>query len=508
MDHAQTTRPELTASNLLGMMRSTGARQQRYIATAALMATFTGAIALWLLALALDAWLILSSSLLLLADVVIVAWMIAGASLCVWCFGRQPTASRVATRWDEHRDDPAHRLRIAAELSEGHSQGSATLIAAAVARVMRDISPGTAPLPRHLVRRTGVALLLALVAALAAAWLVPGRVIASSHRLLSPFSDLPPYTATTFDIETSPDPAITRQPWSVKVAVHNASRPVELAWLVLDEPQGPTRVALARISRSSDAANFTATLPIAPTAPRFYIDTPAGRSAWQRTPIAVDMPPTLPGGLVGEQSQAAILDAAAHELAEAAHTLAKATKQLMKLPVAPPAELDAAAESAIAQASRAADAAMNAMGDAKVDGQAMLTTADGQQLQAARATLRDLTNKPGSSATDRLVLAHEAAQQAADAIRQLTRGSGEAGVSQGRGKPGEVHSDALDSGVVLPGSASDARAAEPSMLSTGVTEDQGGQSAVGGNDATVDLLAVPPMYREAASRYLRQIADE
>ncbi|MEM9295634.1 MAG: hypothetical protein AAGA57_07520 [Planctomycetota bacterium] len=232
------------------------------------------------------------------------------ALLVVWCVGlgvivAHHVSSQSTTLAWLHRIERAcglrhNRLVSAWQLArhDGDTHLSLTLTRAA-------IDQGEALVPsvaadRVVAARPALrALLVMMIAAvlLAAAYAaLPGVFHATVPRLLAPWADLPAYTPLRFDIAVDPSRPDHGDTVQVTADILGPPFPPE-ATLVVDPLDGSPPVALPMPRRRviSDAANASSATPIgaafrlpleAVTQPfRFHVDTPHGRSAWQRLDI-------------------------------------------------------------------------------------------------------------------------------------------------------------------------------------------------------------------------------
>jgi hypothetical protein len=467
-------------------------RWQRSMALAVALLSAASLILLWLVIILLDARYPLTPRGMLVAAMLLGAACAAGASSALWQLARRPANGVVATRWDAHRGDAAHRLLIAVQLADGQSIGCATLADAAMARAAASISTTDAPRPRQLLRTASIALLASALAAMFLAWLMPGSVFATTRRLMAPLYDLPTYTRATFDIAATPEAPTASEPWRVAAVVEHPSNEVVQAWVELDDQGVRARVAMLRAIDARGRAAFHATWPVPPMAMRFRINTPVGSSDW------LPMPPIartsgLPHTSGNDAPSAA--DDATKLRAGLDDAIARIDDAIRAAERDGPA--DVAARHAMSQAMLTAEAAASI---AAANGK----TPAAQRMREAVARLRDAAADTNRSAAARLAEARAALTMMRDALPAAPsrNSAGDKGVGEGAGSSSEP-SSASAQGTA---GADDAR--PPTPLDEGLIEDTISPRTQDGATAASDLYAVPPIYRDAAAEYLRRLENE
>lgn len=261
-----------------------------------MMAIFLGTL---FLAFALDAWLALPTVGLVALDVLAFVLVVLSVVVVVRVRRRNRyQAEAVALLIHEQLELPSGRLINAVEFSLVSPPGtSASLVESAIRRG-EELATTIDPLrvvDGAVLRRPMLIAGAAVLACLLSIVLVPGVFVAVGARLVHPLSDLPPFTRLSFNVAVEPVDIYVGQPAVIKANVTGPELQPEASVVFLDTQGRKSRTPMWREiavsqpgAKQNDAlteATFSLRIENLPTSFDYYIDTPCGRSAWQRLEV-------------------------------------------------------------------------------------------------------------------------------------------------------------------------------------------------------------------------------
>lgn len=266
-------------------------RRQLLVAGAKAAVRSLGAVGLLLLAtLLLDAIVVLTSPLLVVADLVLIAAVVAAVLLSVIGVVRGRVSDRAAAMLIERRlgitdNRIINAVTLAggtAAANDGISRSLAMLAVRtgddAAARVQHHAIVGYAP-----IRAAAQATLLVMAVMILFYVHMPGLYQAGIRRLLEPAANHPPYTSVGFEVVIQPTVIAVGDTVDIRVTLSGA-RSATHADIVLDAADGRRLRAPMPMYGQVDPVlrlqTFRVTLDALTSSARFHVDTPRGRSAW------------------------------------------------------------------------------------------------------------------------------------------------------------------------------------------------------------------------------------
>lgn len=273
--------------HLFGLLRGVSRWQMFQTLSQWLLLGFALLLAAALLAVLVDAVLALPTGLRVIVDGILVIGLLAGGAALVREILRSRFDPRRAARQVECRLNVPHSLLInAVEFAAAPAADDSPMLRDRVVRMAeeraRDLS-STDVLPLTPVWRA-LGWAAAAIGIMSAVWLAAPQMFAMVlPRYLDPAGDHPPFTLTTFEISISPEPVYHGRPATI-TATLGGPETIERADIVFaaeSDAAGEVRPEQRSPMFRTEERTFTLQIEQAERSRRFYIDTPAGRSAMQ-----------------------------------------------------------------------------------------------------------------------------------------------------------------------------------------------------------------------------------